>query len=148
MKILVCGGRDFSDYEAVERHLDAARRQYKIEPPDPLSDKYISAINRAAGITHVIHGDARGADRLAGLWAKKRGIQEVKCPANWDAYVPSYIAGPIRNRKMLALLTQPDYIIAFPGGSGTDDMMEAALRAGFTVVQPMEVRISKNVDLL
>jgi len=49
--LLVCGGRDFFDYELVERTLDALERP-----------------------SLVIQGNARGADRLAKRWAKERGI--------------------------------------------------------------------------
>jgi hypothetical protein len=139
MKILVCGGRDFSDYNALARHLDAANRRYRIlMGGEPVTD-------RAEPLTHIVHGGAQGADRMAGLWARRAGIQEVRCDANWDYY--SNGAGPKRNKAMLALLTRPDYVMAFPGGDGTADMIEQALRAGFTVVEPMAATISMSHPL-
>ena len=117
MKILVTGGRDFEDMKMLFNVLDEVHA----------FDGYIPMPN---GISLVIHGDADGADTLAGAWARNRGIQEVKCPANWDFYKKA--AGPIRNRAMLGL--RPDYVIAFPGGTGTADMKKAA--RGYKIWEP------------
>jgi hypothetical protein len=46
MRVLVCGGRDFSDQALLEAVLDD--------------------LDRARVVTLVIEGDARGADRMAG----------------------------------------------------------------------------------
>ena len=114
MKILVCGGRDYDDTDALYIFLDNCARA-----------------NAARGnpITHVIHGGARGADSLAGAWARARGTQEVICPANWEAY--GRRAGVMRNGAMTAL--GPDLVIAFPGGNGTAHMIEVARVAGLDV---------------
>lgn len=110
MKVLVCGGRNFSDQGLLESHL--------------------WRLNEAQGITHVIHGAAKGADSLAGAWARSQyGIQEVACPANW--YLHGNIAGPMRNRAMLALA--PDLVLAFRGGRGTENMVTQATAAGVRV---------------
>jgi hypothetical protein len=118
MKVLVCGGRDYDDREAFDSFMDRLAAQYK-----------------AAGdpITHVIHGDYRGADTLADEWAVARGIQPVACKALWVKFANG--AGPRRNRLMLML--NPDVLVAFPGERGTADMWEASegkvprrLRAG------------------
>src|SRR5262245_59385557 len=98
MRVLVTGGRSFSDQEllvAVLDRLDAAR-----------------------GFTVLIHGDASGADHLAGEWAKSRSIEVLARPADWKKY--GRAAGPIRNSQMLD--EKPDLVVAFPGGKGTADM--------------------------
>lgn len=108
-KLLVCGGRDYSDREAIWSLLDRAHAKFKL--------------------THLIHGAARGLDVLAGEWARTNGVQEVICPANWDRFQRA--AGPIRNQFMAEL--EPNALIAFPGGKGTQNMVEQAVRHSITV---------------
>jgi hypothetical protein len=109
-KVLVTGGRGFSDREVLFRVLDG--------------------IHNDTGITHLIHGAARGADSLAGQWARERGVQEVACPANWNVH--GRRAGYLRNRAMAEL--QPELVVAFPGGIGTNMMVEMAEEHGIKVI--------------
>lgn len=111
MRILVCGGREFSDYPRVERILDWLY---------------------ADQITCIIHGGARGADTLAGAYAKHSFIECEVYPAEWDKYGNS--AGPVRNQQMLDE-GKPDLVIAFPGGAGTRNMIMLARRAGVDVLE-------------
>ena len=47
----------------------------------------------------LVHGDAHGADRMAGhVWSKRGGIVE-KQPADWKQH--GRAAGPIRNESMV-----------------------------------------------
>jgi hypothetical protein len=108
-KVLVCGGRNYQEWSSVQTHLGILHSE------DPFS--------------HVIHGDALGADRLAAHWARTNKVQEVACPANWDGYGKA--AGVLRNKAMLAL--GPDLVVAFPGGTGTQHMIDLALKAGVEV---------------
>ena len=110
MKILVCGGRDYTDRDAVFSFLD-----------------------QLSGVTRVIHGGARGADTLAGEWADARDITCDMYPANWDKYGKA--AGAIRNQQMLDE-ARPDAVVAFPGGRGTADMVARATLAGVPVWRP------------
>lgn len=77
MHVLVTGGRDFSNrellFETLERH------------------------RAARGFTVLIHGDANGADRLAGEWGAARGVTVEAHPADWKKH--GRAAGPIRNQK-------------------------------------------------
>jgi hypothetical protein len=111
MKVIVCGGRTFLNYDALERFMDM-----------------INAIWR---ISLVIHGDARGADTLAKVWANRHHIDQQPFPADWNKYHNG--AGPIRNKQMLDE-GKPELVIAFPGGRGTTDMRKQAHRAGVTVL--------------
>jgi hypothetical protein len=111
MKVLVCGGRDFNDWTLLCDALDAVRIEHGV-------------------ITHIIHGCASGADKLADDWALMRGVQPVRCPANWNWQDKA--AGPIRNAAMLAL--KPDLVVALPGGRGTADMVAKAEKAGVRVM--------------
>lgn len=108
MRVLVCGGRDFSDFKAVDKLLR------ELKP------------------SLIIEGGAKGADRLARSWAEQNGVPVMEFPAPWSRYGRG--AGPVRNAWMLEW-GQPDVVVAFKGGSGTTDMVERALRAGVDVLQ-------------
>lgn len=114
MKILVCGGRDFSDAEMMASAL--------------------ARVTAGKVITEVIHGAARGADSLAGSWAKERGIPVRVFPANWKR--DGKAAGPIRNALMLTE-GKPDMVIAFPGGKGTADMVRKSEAANIHTVEDL-----------
>lgn len=77
----------------------------------------------------LIHGDCRGADRLAARLAKELGIEVRAYPADWNQG-PS--AGPRRNQRMLDL-ESPDLVIAIHTdpllGDGTRDMVKRAVQA-------------------
>lgn len=107
-RIIVCGGRDFYDGLKLFHVLDMCRPR------------------------EVAHGGARGADTLAGSWAESRGIPLRVYPADWARYGRS--AGPMRNRHMLDDF-DPDGVVSFPGGRGTDDMCSVAQRSGVWVVR-------------
>lgn len=83
-------------------------------------------------IDAVVEGDARGADRLAGEWAYRRGVENIKFCAEWEKLGRK--AGPIRNQLMLDE-GEPDLVVAFPGGRGTADMMMRARSAGVEVIE-------------
>lgn len=112
MKVLVCGGRDLTDSGFVFRHLDEQYRRYA---------------QAGRGWEALIHGNADGADKIAGVWAENYGIQEVMCPANWRKHGKP--AGMKRNRAMLTL--GPDLVIAFPTeqSRGTHGMVREARAA-------------------
>jgi hypothetical protein len=112
-RILVCGGRDFTDAERICRELDYVREH-------------------VGGISMLIHGNARGADKLAGCWAESHGIAVMVFPANWARHGKA--AGPIRNSLMLAE-GYPDLVVAFPGGAGTANMVQQANEAGVPVME-------------
>src|SRR5882672_2194899 len=119
VKVLVCGGREYADGEFLALFLD---------------DLVMHQRAHGDQITHLIHGNARGADKLAAGWAVLRGIQPVACAAIWElggVYDPR--AGLKRNIAMLAL--DPDVVVAFPGGSGTAHMVKAAQGAGVRVIR-------------
>lgn len=115
MRILITGGRDFDDREMLFLALDR--------------------LHSELGFTLLIHGDAKGADRLAGEWATERTIEVLACPADWKRH--GRAAGPIRNRQMLEHM--PDLLVAFPGGRGTADMVSVATKAGLRVVYAADV---------
>ena len=112
MRVLVCGGRNFTDQKYVNKRL------------------LHLFLNTEYTIDTIIHGGASGADVCAGRWAKKYNIDVIVCPADWDKLGSK--AGPIRNSLMLKK-HKPDLVIAFPGGSGTEDMIRKARAANIDV---------------
>jgi YspA, cpYpsA-related SLOG family len=72
MRVLVCGGRDFADSALLYGVLDE--------------------LNRTKTIICVIEGDARGADRLAGQWARRNHI-DLKVFVPEYAWQPSLSSG-------------------------------------------------------
>ena len=85
---------------------------------------------RPVNKTIYIHGDARGADRLAGVVAEGLGFEVIAVPADWDKHHRA--AGPIRNKKMLSM--RPMVVLAFHAdisqSKGTKHMIEIARKAG------------------
>lgn len=119
MKVLVCGGRDYTDSAFVSYVLDV--------------------IHAKKSITLVIHGCANGADTFAQQWAEARSgdVTSFGVPADWKKHGSR--AGPVRNRLMLEL-GKPDLVIAFEGGAGTRDMTSAAVAAGVRVLFAEKLR--------
>lgn len=111
MVVLVCGGRNYWDQQAVFGVL--------------------SGLHHDQPISLLIHGGAKGADSLAGVWAYRNGVPCREFAADWEKYGKS--AGPIRNRQMLDE-GKPELVVAFPGGAGTRHMIEAAARRGLPIV--------------
>ena len=100
MKILICGGRHFSDYDFLVTCMNE--------------------LNQRFNITAIISGRCRGADLLGERWAINNEIPIIPFPANWKKYGVS--AGQIRNQQMIDE-GKPDLCIAFPGNNGTADMI-------------------------
>lgn len=102
---IVCGGRDYDDYEFLHKILK------EIDP------------------SIVIQGGAKGADRLAKLFCIKEGKHYAEVPAMWNTYGKG--AGHKRNYAMTYL--NPGCVIAFNGGRGTDMMVKIAHELGIHV---------------
>ena len=120
MRILVTGGRDYADRDAVFAALDR--------------------VHQTRGITCVIHGGATGADALADAWANERSIDTLVFPAKWRDYAAGGAldrsAGPRRNADMVAR-GGADGAVAFPGGAGTADCVRRCEAAGIKVWRPV-----------
>lgn len=102
-RLLVCGGQLYADRGRVSEVL------YLLRP------------------ALIIHGAAPGADTLADDWARDHGVPTLPFPAQWRGY-GRRMAGFARNVKMLHE-GRPTLVAAFPGRSGTNDMVERALAA-------------------
>jgi len=108
MRLCVCGGRDYSDKEKVFEILDSL--EFKI--------------------TKLVCGMARGADTLGYQWAVKNNIPIEEYPAEWTKYGRG--AGPIRNQQMLN--SGIDILVAFPGGTGTANMVKICKAAKVNII--------------
>ena len=108
MKILVCGGRSYSNRNVVT---------YWLEVLHP---------------TVIVNGGANGADALARQWADQNDVTCLTYPAEWDVYGRK--AGPIRNLEML-IEENPDLVLAFPGSDGTANMIHLARTAGHSLLE-------------
>lgn len=111
MRIIVCGGRNYTDRARVNRILDR--------------------VHAERGITAIIQGTAAGADMLAAEWGwDHRPVLVCSYPADWEKHGKK--AGAIRNQEMIDE-GKPDAVIAFPGGAGTADMITRSRAAGLPV---------------
>jgi len=110
MHVLITGSRDWTDVETIATRLTLL----------------------PAG-TMIMHGAARGADRIAARIARSLGLRVTAYPANWARYGKA--AGVIRNRQMLD--QRPDLVIAFhpdlTQSRGTADCVRDAHRRGIRV---------------
>jgi hypothetical protein len=111
LKVLVCGGRDYSNEKALYRTLDE--------------------LHAARNIGLLVVGGAGGADTIGELWAHARGVQPCVMAALWKFHGKA--AGLIRNSAMEFWL-QPDVVVHAPGGPGTADMVAKAKRAGIELI--------------
>ena len=116
LRVLVCGGRDLNNQEIV--------------------DSTLNKLDALQKITCLIHGGARGADSLSGIWAQSKNIETIVFPADWNRYGKS--AGYIRNSQMLTEGI-PDLVVAFPGGKGTKNMIELAKKANVPVLNHFDL---------
>jgi UDP-N-acetylmuramoylalanine-D-glutamate ligase len=116
MRILVTGGRDFTDWVKLDKVLNDIWE------------------HEAGRFVTIIHGGAPGADRLAREWAQilaeDHEGDELLFQADWQRYGKA--AGVVRNQRMLDE-GKPDLVVAFPGGRGTADMVQRARKAGVEV---------------
>lgn len=124
MKVLICGGRDYNDWNTFRDKLETiALERFPRLPEDEYG-------NWLYGPVTIIHGGARGADSLADQWAVVNWCTIQEFHAEWEKYGKR--AGYVRNAQMLTE-GKPDLVIAFPGGKGTAMMVKLAKEAGVEV---------------
>jgi YspA, cpYpsA-related SLOG family len=101
MKVLVCGSRQWTDWESIEKRLCMLPAR-----------------------TTIISGAARGVDGIAAAIGRKLGLEVSEFPAEWNKFGRS--AGYRRNLVMLE--QDPDLVIAFHVGNspGTAHAIEHA----------------------
>lgn len=115
MKIVVTGGRNFTDGERIAADVRALRGMMKLE--------------------RLAHGDARGADRLAALAGVAAGVDVEAYPVDRKRDGKWPAAGPRRNARMLEA-ERPELVLAYPDplSRGTWQCVKAALSRGISVI--------------
>lgn len=105
-RVIVCGSRNWIDRELIATVI----REHKERRDDLV----------------IVHGAARGADRIADEEARRLGVFTEAHPAEWDRFGKA--AGHIRNEHMASLGAAK--VEAFWDGEsrGTWSMIEAAKR--------------------
>lgn len=111
-RVIIAGGRYFSDYELLKEKCD-----------EFLQDKTSEEIV-------IISGHASGADSLGERYAQEKGFKIETYPADWDKY--GRAAGPKRNAQMANIANA---LIAFWDGKskGTKSMINLAKKKGLQV---------------
>lgn len=130
--VIGCGGRDIKDENLIEEAIIASGFE----------------------IAQIVHGGARGADKLFEAWAKKNKIKIQPFPADWDdltapdakikerknpwnGEIEQYNAnaGFSRNSEMAEYAAKSGCgaCIAVIGGAGTEDMIKKAKEKGLQV---------------
>lgn len=118
--VLVAGGRALNDRKLVYRILDRVHAERHID-----CVLHGSCPNRKDLNTGEV---IWSADMLAESWAKKREISYFGVPAKWNTgKVGGPREGPIRNQRMADMV--PHYAVIFPGGSGSNDMLQKVIDA-------------------
>lgn len=112
MRVIVCGSRGWSDRHLIEETL------------------FDLALEFGSDIT-IVHGGARGADRIAGQEALKAGLWVETIHADWDTHGKR--AGLLRNELMAS--RGADLCVAFWDGrsTGTAHMISTAEKHGIPV---------------
>ena len=105
MNLIVCGSGSMKDEQLIRSVLNEVHNDHRVRL--------------------VIHGGARGADRIANNWAKDNGIKIRICKAEWKKYDKP--AAGIRNQEMIDK-GNPGLVVAFWDGkaSATKDMLVRA----------------------
>lgn len=117
-RVVVAGGRTYDDEEAV--HWLFATWLAERVPSDKAGPSTVASI---------VHGGAPGADALVDRFAREYGYAVEILRADWRRY--GRAALPLRNLHMIE--TEPDAVVAFPGGVGTADLVHRAKQFGVPV---------------
>jgi hypothetical protein len=120
LRILITGSRAWTDRKTIRQALEAVLEQCAGDCFEDISE------------VTVVHGAARGADRITAEIATELGCTVEAHPADWDRHGKA--AGPIRNAEMVRL--GADLCLAFPTqrSIGTRHCMQLARAAGISVL--------------
>lgn len=128
MQIMITGFRNYDNFNEMYWVLETIVDKLKIKP------------NQST----IIHGNSRGADKIAGYVGKDLGFKIEVHPANWDKYGKA--AGPIRNREMVN--SDIDLVLAFPIGKsyGTRNAMKEAREKQIPIINITENSRSEIIN--
>lgn len=131
MRILITGSRHYNNFTEMYWILSTIINKLEINPNQ----------------TTIIHGNSRGADKIAGYASNALGFKLEVYPANWNKYGKA--AGPIRNKEMVN--SNVDLVLAFPIGTsnGTRNTMKQANNKNIPIINITEntrIDILKQID--
>lgn len=127
MKVLVCGGRNYSNMRCVHRVL--------------------RKLDSFKTIDTIVHGDASGADNHGKTWALANSRKTIPYPAKWDdlttpgavvrvgKYGPYNVMAGFQRNLLMVTKERPDLVVAFPGGTGTANMVKLARELKIPVME-------------
>lgn len=113
--VIVTGSRDWADEDGIWAALSRAVLDFHV--------------------THLVHGGAKGADRIAGEWAQRASVHVQVYRADWEQFGKG--AGTLRNLQMLE--AHPDAMVVgfpLPASKGTVHCLLAARKLGMPVWVP------------
>jgi len=117
MRVLICGDRNWRELQPIADCIESL----------PLD-------------TVIIHGNARGADKMADGLAHYRGLIVLSYPALWNQF--GRAAGPIRNQQMLED-GKPDVVAFFHNNlrnsKGTKDMVKISYQRYIPIINGRSV---------
>lgn len=116
MRVLVCGSRHSEQKDFIWERLD----KFHAKTPITVLIEGGQRKFRGQGKTRRHVG---GVDYWAYMWGHKNMLKVITERADWTRFGKG--AGPIRNLSMIVKHT-PELVIAFPGGSGTANMVRQA----------------------
>lgn len=113
IKIIIAGGRDFNDYELLERN----------------ALRLISTLPGGRDI-QIVSGGAKGVDAMGERFAQENDLEVVLFPADWEKY--GRAAGPKRNAQMAEYAT---HLLSFWNGEskGTKSMISLAKKKNLKI---------------
>ena len=127
LRILVCGGRHFADYDLLEKTINGV-----------IAESGCSDIE-------IVSGHFVGADRLCELYAERHNVSVKIFPAQWKKYGKR--AGPMRNRQMVDYISgfENKAVVAFVSANtkGTRNTITLARKANICVIEK-EYTVSSN----
>ena len=128
IRILITGSRNFDDFNMMRSALEDVLDCY----PEYSPKDFI-----------VVHGNARGADKISGYIAQQLGMQVEVHNAQWNVHGKR--AGIIRNIQMVN--NGADICLAFPLGSsrGTRHCMELSQQENIPTINITESSI-EDID--
>lgn len=108
MKVIIAGGRDIRDYDAVKSAVEESEFT----------------------VLQVVSGAAKGVDYMGELWSEWRDVPCKRFPADWNTHGKA--AGPIRNKQMAEYADA--LILVWDGKSrGSASMKREAIAAGLKI---------------
>ena len=121
MRLIVCGGRSFANFELIEREL--------------------TRLNSNKPISVLIHGWIGPAASVIEHWARENDIPIVRYPPNWELHGKGAEA---RRNEFMLCDSRPGLVVAFPGGPDTSDLVRRALNRGVAVLVVPETLIGES----